>query len=235
MTPSQVAELLTFCAAFDRRTIGKADVLAWHTVLGDIDHAEASDAVSAHYRDQTRWIMPADIRGAVRTVHRDRLERHTEAHPPAGDTGDHAYQAALLAERTAVASGQTRPHSVPALPPGTSDQPTGRARAILAAVGDRIPTTREGVVNVLGVPCPRCYATPGRTCTTAGKRRADAHPGRLEDARRSAAGLPPADPADTARELERRRNASRHALPPGTTVEPDDGFQHPTHHEATAS
>ena len=37
MTPSQTAELLGLCAAFDRRTIGKADVLAWQTVLGDIE------------------------------------------------------------------------------------------------------------------------------------------------------------------------------------------------------
>lgn len=235
MTPSQTAELLTFCAAFDRRTIGKSDVLAWHTVLGDIDHAEAHAAVAGHYRTETRWIMPADIRGAVHALHRDRLERHTEAHPPAGDTGDDAYQAALIAERHAVASGHTRPHGIPALPPGTSDQPTGRARAILATVGERVPTTRAGVVNVLGVPCPRCYATPGRTCTTAGRKRADAHPARLEDARRHAAGLPPADPADTDREVERRRNASREALPPGTAVEPQDGFQHPDHQEATAS
>jgi hypothetical protein len=217
MTPSQTAELLTFCAAFDRRTIGKADVLAWHAVLGDIDPDEARNAVTAHYRDQTRWIMPA------------------EANPPDGDTGDQAYQAALLAERRAIASGTTRPHGVPALPAGTSDQPTGRARAILASVGDRIPTTRAGVVNVLGVPCPRCHATPGRVCTTAGRKRADAHPARLEDAHRHAAGLPPADPAEADRELQRRREASRAAIPPGVTVEPQDGFQHPNHQEATAS
>lgn len=235
MTPSQTAELLTFCAAFDRRTIGKSDVLAWHTVLGDLDPTEARDAVTAHYRDHTRWIMPADIRSAVRAVHRDRLDRHTEANPPADDTGDQAYQAALLAERRAVASGTTRPYAVPALPAGTSDQPTGRARAILASVGDHVPTTRAGVVNVLGVPCPRCHTTPGRVCTTAGRKRANAHPARLENARRHAAGLPPADPAEADRELERRREASRAAIPPGTTVEPQDGFQHPDHQEASAS
>lgn len=234
MTPSQTAELLTFCAAFDRRTIGKADVLAWHTVLDDIDPDEARTAVTAHYRAQTRWIMPADIRNAVLAIHRDRLDRHTEAHPPAGDTGDHTYQAALLAERRAIASGTTAPHDVPALPSGTNGQPTGRARAILASVGDRIPTPRAGIVNVLAVPCPRCHATPGRVCTTSGRKRADVHPARLEDARRAAAGLPPADPAEADRELQRRREASRAAIPPGAVIEPQDGFQHPDHQEATA-
>jgi hypothetical protein len=234
MTPSQTAELLAFCAAFDRRTLGKADVLAWHTVLEDIDFTEARAAVTQHYRTQTRWIMPADIRTTVRTAHRDRLERHTEAHPPAGDTDDTTYRTALLAERRAIASGRLEPTPIPALPPGTTNQPTGRARAALAAVSDSTRTPAPGVVNVLGVPCPRCHAAPRRVCTTRGRHRADVHPARLEDARRAAAGLPPADPADTARELERRRNASRHALPPGTVAEPQDGFQHPDHHEATA-
>ena len=235
MTPSQTAELLAFCAAFDRRTLGKADVLAWHTVLEDLEFTEARDAVTQHYRTETRWIMPADIRATVRAIHRDRLERHTEAHPPLGDTGDATYQAALLAERRAVGAGHTAPHAIPALPAGTSQQPTGRARAILASVGNRVPAPRAGVVNVLGVPCPRCHATPGRTCTTNGRHRADAHPARLEDAQRAAAGLPPADPADAAREIERRREASRAALPPGTVADPQDGFQHPGHQETAAS
>ncbi|MBH1939244.1 hypothetical protein I5Q34_34155 [Streptomyces sp. AV19] len=225
MTPAQTAELLAFCAAFDRRTVGRADVLAWHTVLGNLDFDAARQAVAAHYSSETRWIMPADIITAVRAVRRDRLERHTEAEPPPGDTGDNAYQAALLAERRAIADGNAEPRPVPALPPGESQQPmNGRARTVLAAVGNEVPGRRDGVVNVLAVPCRICHARPGRTCTSprnTRRRRADVHPARLEDARRAAAGQPPIDPAEAQQELERRLEASRTALaalPPDTVI-----------------
>lgn len=230
MTPAQTAELLAFCAAFDRRTVGKADVLAWQTVLGNLDPDAARQAVTQHYTTETRWIMPADIRAAVLANRRDRLDRHTEAEPPPGDTGDHAYRPALLAERRAIASGQTPPQPVPALPAGTSQPQTGRARAILAAVADTttLPGPREGVVNVLAVACPICHTRPGRTCTSSrnpARRRADVHPARLEDARRVAAGQPPADRDNEQRELERRLAVSKAAVsrmkkPP----EPADDF-----------
>ncbi|MFF4403777.1 hypothetical protein [Streptomyces sp. NPDC001404] len=242
MTPSQIGELLAFCAAFDRRTVGRADVLAWHTVLGAVDFDAAREAVAAHYAVETRWIMPADIMTTVRAARRDRLERHTEAEPPPGDTGDRAYRAALLAERRAIADGRAEPRPVPALPPGTKDdQPAGRVRALLDTVGNKIPGPREGAVNVLAVPCRVCHAQPGRTCTSTVnplRRHADVHPARLEDARRAAAGLPPVDPADVQRELDRRLEASRAALaaiPHDNVIEPADGFRYPAHEEPAAS
>lgn len=201
---------------------------AWHDLLSPYSLDEARAAVYQHITAGNAFVAVGEIVTEIRKARNDRLERHTEAEPPAGDLGDHAsYRAALLAERRAIASGHTEPQAVPALPPGNTEQTTGRARAILAAVGDHVPGPREGVVNVLAIPCPRCHARPGRTCTTGGRRRADVHPARLEDARRAAAGLPPVDPAETAREIERRRAASRAALaalPPGTAVQPDDGF-----------
>ncbi|MEU0808755.1 hypothetical protein [Streptomyces sp. NPDC005970] len=203
---------------------------AWHDLLAPYALEEARAAVTRHIRAGNAFVAVGEIVTEIRKARSDRLERHTEAEPPVGDLGDHtSYKAALLAERRAIADGRTEPRPVPALPPGTAkeQQPAGRARAILAAVGDHIPGPREGVVNVLAVICPRCHARPGRTCTTGGRRRADVHPARLEDARRAAAGLPPVDPAETAREIERRRAAAANALaalPPGTVIEPDDGF-----------
>lgn len=203
---------------------GQADM--WTVILADIPLAFAAHAVLEHYKQSPFALRPSDIAERWRKYVHDRLERHTESEPPAGDTGDDTYAAALFAERRAVALGQMEPRPVThRAVEGAVERPTGRARAILAAVGDRIPTVREGVVNVLGVACPRCHAAPGRSCTTAGKRRADAHPARLEDARRAAAGQPPADPDETARDIERRRNAARAALaalPPGTAIGPDD-------------
>lgn len=241
MTPDQTVDLLDLLAAanvlnrLDERT---PDV--WHAALGDLEYRDCMRA-AAHLIRTQQWVKIADIRQAVLAERRDRLERHTEAHPPPGDTGDATYRPALLAERRAIASGHAEPQAVPALPPADSDgtpQPTGRARAILAAVGNSVPGPREGVVNVLAVACPICHARPGRPCASPrnpARRRADAHPARLEDARRVAAGQPPAGRDDEQRELERRVAAARAATtrmeqPP----EPADDFD-PQHRTKTAS
>src|SRR5690606_15833682 len=103
-------------------------------------------------------------------------------------------------------------------------------RAILGEAGKALPGPREGRVNVLAVPCRVCSAQAGRACfsgTRKRRRRADVHPTRLNDARRAAAGLPPADPAEEQQEIERRIAASRTALaalPSGSAPEPQDGF-----------
>lgn len=240
MTPNETVILARYVKAlcpqqkFDEYT---AD--AWHDLLAPYALAEARAAVARHIAAGNAFVAVGEIVTEIRKARNDRLDRHTEAEPPPGDTGDHAYQTALLAERQAIADGRTEPRPVPALPPGTTEpQPTGRARAILAAVGDSVPGPRQGVVNVLAVPCPRCHARSGRTCTTNGRRRADVHPARLEDARRAAAGEPPAPREDTEREIERRLAASRAALaalPEAAVIEPDDGFEPPTTEAATAS
>lgn len=72
MTESEVAKILTMIAAFDRRTIGEADVEAWHLILGDIDAQDAATAVRNHYADRSTWIMPADVRGAAIVLDRKR-------------------------------------------------------------------------------------------------------------------------------------------------------------------
>jgi hypothetical protein len=62
MTPSETAELLALCAAFDSRTIGEADVYAWQLALDEtLTLDRAKDAVAAHYAHQTRRVMPADV------------------------------------------------------------------------------------------------------------------------------------------------------------------------------
>lgn len=65
MTRGDVARLLAYIAAFDRRTLGDADVLAWHDVLGDLDFEAARAAVRTWYTEHDGWIMPAHIRTAV--------------------------------------------------------------------------------------------------------------------------------------------------------------------------
>ena len=84
MTKSEVAELLAFCAAYDQRTIGDADVHAWADALDspwvpNIDLDEAREAVIAHYRETTQRVNVADVLKRVRT---DRTDRLTRGVPP---------------------------------------------------------------------------------------------------------------------------------------------------------
>lgn len=208
---------------------------AWHDLLAPYNLDEARAAVARHIAAGNAFVAVGEIVIEIRKARNDRLDRHAEAEPPPGDTGDHTYQAALLAERQAIADGRTEPRPVPALPPGTTEPPTGRARAILTAATNTIPSPREGVANVLAVPCPRCHARPGRTCTTNGRRRADVHPARLEDARRAACGQPPADPAETTREIQRRLDAARATVDRlAERPEPADDFD-PTYRTKAAA
>lgn len=75
MTPDQTVDLLTACAAFDRRTVGKSDVVAWHAIVGDLPFDLAQEAVFAHYRESREFIMPADVRTRVKRKQRDEQDR----------------------------------------------------------------------------------------------------------------------------------------------------------------
>ncbi len=90
MTKSETAALLAFCAAYDQRTIGETDVLAWHGALDcpwvpNIDLDEAQAAVIAHYRETAQRINVADVLKRVKTDRADRFRgisiRRTD-HPP---------------------------------------------------------------------------------------------------------------------------------------------------------
>ena len=195
MTPSQTAELLAFAAAFDRRTLGKADVLAWHTVLADVDYEAAKQAVTAHYATETRWIMPADIR---HTVRKTRAEQAADfqgpglpAEIPDADPDDiPAYLAAIRSMRVRAADG---------LP--TRRRPIAE---LTARVGRAIPTEHTAVrrPGPLGKECPNCGAAVGRPCRTPGGNERAPHAARTGDT----------DPAAEQAEIERRRQASARFL-----------------------
>lgn len=65
MNLSETARLLTAMAAFDRRTIGETDVIAWQAVLADVAYEDALSAVKRWYSNNTEWIMPAHVRSLV--------------------------------------------------------------------------------------------------------------------------------------------------------------------------
>jgi hypothetical protein len=123
---SEIATLLAMVAAFDRRTVGEADVVAWHEAVGDLRLEDARAAVIAHFRTSRDWLMPIDVRTAVAALRRDRLERELPIEPPDADPNDvPAYLAALRAQRHRVGDGTERPRPVAELIAGV-EQNLGR-------------------------------------------------------------------------------------------------------------
>lgn len=72
MNPADVARVLTKASAFDQRTIGEADVMAWHEILGRVELADGLDAVRRHYTASSDRIMPADVLRLARVARDDR-------------------------------------------------------------------------------------------------------------------------------------------------------------------
>ncbi|WP_329520529.1 hypothetical protein [Spirillospora sp. NBC_01491] len=118
MTHDQIIDLLSLAAARDRRTIGRADVLAWHDDIGDLPLDDCREAIGIHFRESTEWLLPAHVR---RIAKRLRDERGGVPGPglsppiPDADPDDvPAYLAALRRQAAASAAGQ----DVPALEAG---------------------------------------------------------------------------------------------------------------------
>lgn len=75
MTREEVAKLLSMAAAYDQRTIGEADVIAWWNAIRHLDAQRAGEAVIEHYRTRRERIMPADV---VRLVREAGNARHVD-------------------------------------------------------------------------------------------------------------------------------------------------------------
>lgn len=108
MTPDETVDLLTVAAAFDQRTVGEGDAMAWHAVLGDLNFADAKQAVLGHYADTRERVMPADIRTRVLAIRARRLQdTEIPAEPLIALMDDPpAYLAAVRAANTAIADGR---------------------------------------------------------------------------------------------------------------------------------
>ena len=74
MTPSEVAALLTYAAAFDNRTPSESAARAWADALDErMTLTDAKAIVRDHYADTTEWVMPAHINRANRALRDKRL------------------------------------------------------------------------------------------------------------------------------------------------------------------
>lgn len=74
MNITETTTLLATVQVFDNREIGGATVAAWQATIGDLPLDIAVEAVTAHYRHSTDWLMPAHVRAIATTIHRERCE-----------------------------------------------------------------------------------------------------------------------------------------------------------------
>ncbi|MDR2896010.1 MAG: hypothetical protein LBV30_05110 [Propionibacteriaceae bacterium] len=79
MTPSEAGQVLMVAAAYDNRTIGETNIIAWAQAMPDISLEEGKTAVIAHYRDEVKPIMPAHIRAIVRKARNQAIEQRQQA------------------------------------------------------------------------------------------------------------------------------------------------------------
>lgn len=72
METRDAAILLAKCAAYDSRTIGRADAEAWAEAMthAGVGTEQALAAVGAHYAEQRDRVMPADVIRNVRATRR---------------------------------------------------------------------------------------------------------------------------------------------------------------------
>jgi hypothetical protein len=73
MIESEAAVVLTKCAAFDNRTIGPQQAIAWAQALPDVKLADALAAVVRHYRSSTEWCKPFHVTALVRVIRDERI------------------------------------------------------------------------------------------------------------------------------------------------------------------
>lgn len=102
ITKGDAARILAKCAAYDQRTIGDADVAAWHEALNLAEPAiTAADALLA----VAQWHADNTDERRIRIAHIIRGAQHI-AHRRAG-----AERAAKLAEQLAVEAAETEDHT----------------------------------------------------------------------------------------------------------------------------
>lgn len=107
MSPADAARVLAKAQAYDRRTVGQADVQAWYEALCDLDLNAVLAAVADHYRDSTDWLMPAHVRRLTRQAPSDRPLRAAIAEQSVAFDAV-ANRRGIEAARTALAE---RPHA----------------------------------------------------------------------------------------------------------------------------
>lgn len=113
MNKAEAAELLTFAAAFDQRTIGNADVEAWALALADLPWDDSTrEAVALYYRtppqnpEERRFLQVHHVRTYRTRVRRARFEHIREPVPNTVEGVNFLDE--LRAVRAAIADGRMK-------------------------------------------------------------------------------------------------------------------------------
>lgn len=68
MNKLETSQALALAQAYDRRTVGEMDVLAWQKVLGELVYGDVVQAITDWYGNTAEWIMPVHIRQGVAKI-----------------------------------------------------------------------------------------------------------------------------------------------------------------------
>lgn len=194
ITFEDASTLLGLAAARDQRTVGRADVLAWHADLtaAGLTRTDAENALTDFYQEMAsrqpkdRYRVTAvDLIDIAKRARRERVANLRYDGDP--DETPEQYLARLRARTTALADGRIGPNTgLRALGPGTPDP---RLLRELETIGHDVPgddptSSRRPVrVGPLTVPCPACQAPLGKHCRSNGRVRTVAHAARRRAAR----------------------------------------------------
>lgn len=231
ITFDEIGRLLGLAAARDQRTVGDADILAWHDDLNaaGITFDDAKTALTRFYAvdmaalksEHRRRVTSPDLIDLVRKIRAERLANFT--YQPSDDDNDpKRYLWRLRGQLAAVANGRVAPPTErPALDGGPAPAVALRIAGAFGRVPDADDDSTETKVIPIGpmtVQCPDCQARIGRPCKTprTGKPRPKAHPARIAAAR----GEAPRDREAAQADFESRRAAALAALAamPDTTT-----------------
>lgn len=82
MTPAEAQMLLGIAASFDNRKPSEEAATAWSVALDGIRFVDARDAIVAHYRASSDWLMPQKVIAEVRRIRSKRIAEAGDLTPP---------------------------------------------------------------------------------------------------------------------------------------------------------
>ena len=74
--------LLGIAASFDNRKPSEEAAIAWSYALEDIRFIDARDAIVAHYRASSDWLMPQKVISEVKRIRSKRIAEAGDLTPP---------------------------------------------------------------------------------------------------------------------------------------------------------
>lgn len=111
MNPAEAAALLGIAAAFDNRKPDADAAKAWAIALDGLRFEDCRDAVVAHFRASSDWLMPSVVIHHVKQARDRRIKAHGGIAPPShldpDDTA--AYSRWFSVTYNAIANGEEVP------------------------------------------------------------------------------------------------------------------------------